>query len=108
MTWLINILNLEMIHPALKDVLRDLETEYDCFTITSLYRIENGVHHTMPLRAIDLRCRNIEVGRSIEYWVNKRWAYDPTRPGYEVCMFHDTGRGKHLHVQVHDLTVRQE
>ena len=76
------------------------------FTITSPYRIDDsGVHGTLPLRGIDLRCFDDEVGIIIEAWINRNWTYDSNRPHKMCCIFHDTGKGNHLHIQTHSNTV---
>lgn len=98
--------HISFFHPRLREVMRDLEDEFGDQVITSLWRKE-GVHGTIPLRAVDLRCRNMAHGREIERWVNDKWIYDPTREGFEVCLYHDTGQGIHLHVQVDEHTLRR-
>ena len=78
------------------------------FTITSLYRInDNGVHGTLPLRGIDLRCRESDFGKLIEDYVNNKWIYDPDRPDMKCCIFHDIGQGAHIHLQVHNKTRKR-
>jgi hypothetical protein len=75
--------------------------------ITSLYRMDDpGVHGCLPLRGIDIRCLDDEEGANLESMVNSRWKYDPSRPHLKVCMYHDVGRGKHIHLQVHPYTER--
>ena len=104
----IDIYKLEFIHKNLRDILEKLGNEFGMFTITSLYRIgDRGIHGTLPLRAIDLRCRNKKIGKVIENWINKKWIYDPKRNKFKVCMFHDTGRGIHLHLQSHNNTIKR-
>ena len=96
-------------HPALIKVLLDLDYEFGPKIATSLWRKkegnESGIHETLPLRAVDFRCRNYYVGKAICEWINDRWEYDPDRPQKEVCIYHDTGYGWHLHIQVHDHTI---
>ena len=106
---LIDETDLEFIHTHLRMIVLEINIEFGMQTITSLYRIgDDGVHGSLPLRALDLRCRNDGVGKVIERWVNRRYLYDPKRPQYKVCMYHDVGRGKHLHIQVHDNTVEDD
>jgi hypothetical protein len=105
---LIDETNLEFVHPHLRVIVLEINIEFGMQAITSLYRIgDNGVHGTLPLRAIDVRCRNDDMGKVIEKWVNARYMYDPARPKMKVAMYHDVGRGKHLHLQVHDHTVEK-
>ena len=105
---LIDETGLEFIHKKLRLIILEINIEFGMQTITSLVRFgDDGVHGTNPLRAVDERCRNDEVGFAIESWVNERYVYDPKRPKMKVCMYHDVGRGKHLHIQVHDNTVER-
>lgn len=105
----IDIKQLEFIHPILREILIWMEEYFSTiFTVTSLYRVgDNGVHGTLPLRATDLRCTSDELGSYIEDRVNSLWAYDHNRPKMKVCIYHDVGRGKHLHIQVHSNTKRR-
>ena len=86
-------------------MLIDIEEEFGTQAITSLYRIgDTGVHGTLPLRGVDLRC-NVD-SYNIEKFVNDTWVYDIDRPHYKACMIHDVGGGVHIHLQVHPNTVR--
>lgn len=101
---------LEFIHPVLRELVHDVEvnTGFE-FTITSLYRLNDaGNHGTLPLRAMDLRCRKTTFGASIEEYVNDEWIYDPERPNMKCCIIHDTGHGLHFHFQVHPNTRRTD
>jgi len=100
--------NLDFIHPKLKHLMDDYETFFGTEqTITSLYRPSGvGVHSVIPVRAADMRCRQDIVGYAVEQYMNERWVYDPQRPSMQVCIFHDTGQGKHIHLQAHKNTVR--
>ncbi|MCK5607049.1 hypothetical protein KAR91_34515 [Candidatus Pacearchaeota archaeon] len=85
------------------DAVRD---RFDLTTITSGRREgDTGVHGVG--RGADLRCRDINLGKVVEDYVNSLWIYDPSRPDKKVCWCHDTGRGLHLHFQVHPKTVRR-
>jgi hypothetical protein len=99
---------LDYYHPKLKEVLHWMELHFGVeFTITSQWREgDGGVHGTIPLRATDLRCHSTVLGGTFEEVVNANWEYDYRRPEMRVCIYHDVGRGKHLHIQVHDNTVR--
>lgn len=107
MTWQIAIYDLDFIDKTLKKVLLDKETAFGEGVVTSLYRIGDvGPHGTLPLRALDERCRDKAVGDRIAEYLNSRWIYDPGRPQMKVCMCHDAGKGIHLHYQVHPQTRR--
>ena len=103
----IDIAQLEFIDLTLRKILTEIERVTGIeFTVTSLYRIDDdGVHGTLPLRGTDLRCRSKAVGEFLRDWINARWIYDPARPSRDVCIFHDTGSGYHLHIHVHPATV---
>jgi len=75
-------------------------------TITGLYRIgDNGVHGTLPLRGLDLRCQDDELGEKIARYVKSHYVYDPKQPDKNCCLYHNVGWGKHIHLQVHDNTI---
>jgi hypothetical protein len=74
---------------------------------TSAYRPgDKGVHGTDPGRGFDLRTWDApdEVWYDICETINSAWQYDPLRPHMKVAMYHDIGRGPHLHLQVHNAT----
>ena len=102
----IDILQLEFIDKTLRELAVWIEAETGMeFTDTSIYRIgDNGVHGTLPVRGIDLRCRSKEIGLSIEALINRAWMYDPGRLGKKCCYLHGDGSNLHLHLQVHPKT----
>lgn len=96
---------LEFIDKQLREILTEIEVTGIEFTITSMYRIDDaGVHGTLPLRGIDLRCRDSEIGEFICKWINKFAVYDPSRPDMKCAIYHDIGQGAHIHLQVHPST----
>lgn len=105
----IDIKQLEFIDDNLRTIVQEIEKHFGVeFTITSLYRIANsGVHGTLPLRGIDLRCRDENLGIFVQSYVNRHWDYDASRPNKKCCLFHSVGRGFHLHVQTHPKTERR-
>lgn len=76
--------------------------------ITSAYRPKdtNSVHSQM--RGIDIRTHNLTMGfiMSLCNDTNTKWKYDPGRPNMDCLIYHDTGRGPHLHVQTHPNTIK--
>lgn len=67
-------------------------------------------HEADPLRALDLRSHD-DHGKQYP-WVNAlvriiniRWVYDQSRPEKKCAVYHDIGRGPHLHFQVCDKTA---
>lgn len=107
MSWQIALYDLDFIDKTLKLVLLDKEKVFGEGTVTSLYRIgDAGVHGSLPLRALDERCRHKPFGDMIADYLNSRWTYDPERPQMKVCMCHDVGKGVHLHYQTCKNTRR--
>lgn len=92
----------------LVDIVRYLSTRYP-ITFTESYRkgLHTGdLHSTDPVRAVDLRSwiyTDSEL-ESLILEVNTLWEYDSTRPSMKCCVLHDSGGGKHLHLQVHPRT----
>lgn len=99
-------------HPALTEitayVINKIQQADIAVTITSAYRPldEKSVHRYM--RGIDFRTWDMDEKfiNDLCVAVNTRWRYDPERPEKECLIYHDTGRGAHLHLQVHDATIR--
>lgn len=102
----IDIKQLEFIDAKLREMALWLEEKTGLkFKITSLYRIgDTGVHGVLPLRGIDLRCRNKETGITLEALINKSWIYDSSRPEKKCCLLHGDGSNLHFHLQVHPNT----
>jgi len=103
----IDIVQLEFIDKDLRRMVLWLE-EYTGFefTVTSLHRIgDTGVHGTLPIRGIDLRCRNGAVGVLLQDIINENWWYDPDRESLKCALLHGEGYNLHLHLQVHPKTV---
>ena len=100
------------IHPIMLDMLAWVDEQW-ALPITSAYRpnkihkADTGIHSTNPLRAIDLRSKDIKHPLYIEAEICATWIYDPTRPALRTCVYHDTGRGPHFHIQVHANTYRR-
>lgn len=104
---LADIKQMEFIDGTLSAIACDLEKVTGLtFTITSIHRIgDTGVHGQLPVRGIDLRMHNEDVGKAVETLVNDRWAYDPSRPNIQCAVLH--GPVLHLHLQAHPQTVRR-
>jgi hypothetical protein len=104
----IDINNLDFINKTLRTIVTEFEQESGIeLTVTSLYRIDDkGVHGQLPLRGIDFRMRDARIGKIIEKQINDKWTYDPLRPYKRCAVFHNVGRGIHLHIQSHQNTVR--
>ena len=68
---------------------------------------DSGIHMAVPLRAFDLRSYIYSDPFAVQDEINANWIYDPYRPQFNVCVYHDTGRGVHFHVQTHPNTIRR-
>jgi hypothetical protein len=104
----IDIKQLNFIHVKLRAILTFLEIATGLqFTITSLYRIgDRGVHGQLPLRGVDLRIRSRSFGKIIVKLINKTWKYNSSRPKLKCAILHGKGSNMHIHLQVHDKTMR--
>jgi len=97
-------------HPKLIALNMWFVVRYSNPTMTSSYRKnkihpeDSGIHCTIPLRATDWRSRDYPEPEKIAEDINKHWSYDPQRPELKCCIYHDTGRGFHFHLQVHERT----
>lgn len=102
---------LEFIHPTLREIALAVEAEFGEQVVTSIYRIgDRGVHGQLPVRGLDLRDLQRSKSKKIQAWVNARWKYDPQRPTIGCCLYHKNkwSEGSHLHLQVHERTIRME
>ena len=70
----------------------------------ALYAGDSGIHMTDPLRAMDIRYYIYNDPDKLCDIINQAWEYDRTRPRFQCAKLHDTGRGLHFHLQVHDRT----
>ena len=70
----------------------------------SLYKNDSGMHLTDPLRAVDCRYYIYNNPQAIVDLINKNFIYDPRRKKLKCAVFHDTGMGKHFHLQCHERT----
>lgn len=97
---------LDFVHEDLAQIINQVEDEVGItLTVTSLYRPgDQGVHGTLPVRGVDVRCRDLAIGQAIAAWINDRMVYDPDRPELLTCIVHDAGSGLHLHIQCHPNT----
>ena len=94
---------------VLFDVMFIIESWGVTSVLTSAYREgDTGVHGSC--RGIDVRSYRLEWEQIEELLsvLNSKWVYDPTRPNKKVLIYHDVGRGPHLHLQVHPNTRLRE
>lgn len=102
----IDIGQLAFVDMRLREIADWIEKETGLeFTVTSLYRInDKGVHGQLPCRGIDLRMRDMFIGKEIERTINDEYIYDPNRPEMKCAILHGEGANLHLHLQTHPHT----
>lgn len=92
-------------HPMLVNIIISILENFDRIVITCGFRAgDKGVHGTMPCRGIDIRSWVYTRPLRVVSFVNDRWQYDPERPSKKCAVLHDSGKGMHIHLQVHPNT----
>jgi hypothetical protein len=105
-----------MVKKIVEDAAEFARTKFNWeFTITSIFRSKaedaalhaSGIH--VEWRAVDVRSRGIdqEAVNKVAEFINKKYAYDPNRPGMKVCFKEPHGNGVHAHYQVHPNTKKR-
>lgn len=95
-------------HPTLIAVVNDWLKLTPVIMVTSGHRLDDpGVHGTYPCRGLDLRSWIYEYPERMCQLMNDWWGYDAKRPHKQVAKVHDSGKGKHIHLQVHPKTRRR-
>ncbi len=94
-------------HAIMKDLLRWINARYEPIIITCAFekRSYNSVHSTKPYRGVDIRSRVFVDPQKIVDEINEAWIYDPERLDMDCAIYHNSGRGPHIHLQVHDNTI---
>lgn len=104
----VDIRQISFFHYLLTELLSDLYDYAGPQMMTGLWGTwGSGVHGTIPLRAVDIGSLDHETGVRLQDYLNSRWEYDPKRPGMNVALWHNAGRGWHLHIQSHPNTSRK-
>jgi len=78
--------------------------------VTCAYREKrhlNDLHGTIPVRAKDIRSWCYKDPVAICKAINDKWVYDPARPEKVVALYHNSGQGDHIHLQVHHNTEKR-
>ena len=93
-------------HPILIDLLKWTVVRYSdtVFTCAWEQRKIPSVHSMIPLRGMDIRSRIYDNPQSVVDDINAHWKYDHERPEMRCAIYHDVGRGQHIHLQAHDHT----
>ena len=94
-------------HPKLIDLLKWYCVRYSEVVLTGGFEERDyaSVHSTIPFRGEDVRSRVYDDPQAVVDDVNNHWTYDPARVAMKCAIYHDVGRGPHIHLQVHDNTV---
>ena len=97
-------------HPKLAKIMEWLVKEFSHVVITCAYEDRDypSVHSVVPFRGIDIRSHIYEDPQAVAEKLNEHWIYDPERPWKKCALYHDTGRGPHIHLQVHDRTIMKK
>jgi hypothetical protein len=97
-------------HPTLIKLLAWFSIRYSQTVITCGWekRGRPSTHDCIPYRAVDVRSTVFEHPEDVEADINQHWIYDPERHDMRCAVYHDIGRGAHIHLQVHELTKRVE
>lgn len=95
-------------HPKLRKIVEWLCKYKEHVVITCGYEKRNyaSTHSVIPLRAIDIRSWIYRDPAELCTIINNIWIYDPNRPAKLCAMYHDSGSGFHIHIQIHEDTVR--
>jgi len=96
-------------HPLLVKLLEWVCVRYSEVVFTGGYELRSrpSVHSVIPYRGMDIRSRVYADPQAVADDINLNWEYDPTRPDMKCAIFHDVGRGEHIHLQVNANTVRR-
>jgi len=94
-------------HPKLIELLcwfcvRYSETVFTCGWEARDYA---SVHSCSPFRGMDVRSWIYKNPQAVVDDTNDHWLYDTDRPWKRCAIWHNTGRGRHIHLQVHPHTV---
>jgi len=94
-------------HPKLKEMLVWFMGKRDIlFTCGYEKRDYDSVHDVDPLQGVDIRSWIYKDPKKVEDEINNAWVYDPDRPNKKVAIYHNSGRGKHIHLQACDNTIK--
>ena len=96
-------------HPILINIYEWLDERHgEQVIVTCAYEDRDypSTHSMDPLRAFDIRSWVFDDPQKIVDEINIYWLYDFDRPTKKTAIYHDTGRGAHIHVQVHDNTIK--
>ena len=97
----------EMLRIMAYEVISQIKKHKVIPVITESFREgDSGVHgcyRGLDFRTWELKSSEIE---DILTDINSRFLYDKTRSEMKVLIYHDVGKGLHLHLQSHPNTVR--
>lgn len=94
-------------HPKLIDLINWVCIRYSEVVFTESWRPmkhPNDLHGVEPVRARDIRSWIYSDPDAVEEDINNHFTYDPERLWMRCAIYHNSGQGPHLHLQVHDDT----
>ena len=93
------------LHIKLANMLLWTQKTFGEVVITSAYRMDDpGVHGQNPLRGLDIRSYIYDDPTRVARLINEAWIYDLDRVTKTCALFHNSGKGDHIHLQVCDKT----
>jgi hypothetical protein len=102
-TWQ-NVLDMQQIDPRVKAIVQHLDFMlhdlHQHVVITSAHRGDKQTSPHFYFRAVDVRTLTwpTNLPQRIEAVINERYPYGDNE--HQTAIYHDSGQGKHLHVQV--------
>ena len=109
----LKVLDSLLIHPyhsKMRELLKWFCVRYSETVFTGGYEERNypSVHSVIPVRGMDVRSWVFSDPQAVVNDINSVWIYDPKRPGLKCAVYHNTGRGAHIHLQVHNNTIYEK
>ena len=94
-------------HPIMVNLVNWIFLQFGKVTLTCGHRPgDKGVHGTDPYRGVDIRSWIYSDPQGIVKKINKAWDYNhPTKKHLNCAIYHDSGSGDHIHLQVRDSTT---
>jgi len=94
-------------HPKMVELIVWFTVRYSQTVFTCAFEARDypSVHDEDPYRGMDVRSWVFDDPQAVVDDINNHFQYDPERPEIKTAIYHDVGRGRHIHLQVHDRTI---
>lgn len=102
-TWHLKHLEALNLRPILVEIAEWIKKEFNLYDITQVHK------PGMEGRHLDFRLKDRVFGPHVEQEINRHWQYNPEVLRYNVAWWHKADKPRaeyHLHLQVHDNTIR--